>query len=578
MRTVATQLATSARILVVDDEVELMTVLCEMLAEHGYETVGCASAEEALAVLHEQEVDLLITDLMMPGMDGITLLRLAQEAHPYLLGIVATGQGTIQTAVDAMKTGAFDYVLKPFKLSALLPTLERAIDVGRLKRDNVQLRETVAIYELSQAVALSLDPAVILRKVADAALEQCEAEAVSVMLSTPSGDALEVAAVGGSSPPELVGTRVPLQGDIAAWVASQQEPRARGGASDAPPFDRPGHGSGPASAFSAPMLAGGRLVGVLNVWVEPSRLPLTSGRRKALAILTSTAAAALESAFLAEQKQAEERARLVALERAARAEAEAERAARVAAEQAVAIRDEFLSVAAHELKTPITSLLGAVQLLMRQREKEIALAPGQIQRSMQIVDRQAARMSRLVTQLLESSRLDGGQFSPQRSLVNVTSVVTAAVEQAQGATDRHEIVLSAPASIPAHVDALRIEQVVGNLLDNAIKFSPDGGRIEVELSTPRAETIRVAVRDHGLGIPPPRRRELFTRYYQAHAESHRSGLGLGLYISRRIVEHHGGKIRVEFPADVGSRFIIDLPAGANGVGAALARQRRQGTA
>ena len=568
----------STRVLVVDDEVELMTVLCEMLAEHGYETVGCASAEEALAVLQERDVDLLITDLMMPGMDGITLLRLAQEAHPYLLGIVATGQGTIQTAVDAMKSGAFDYVLKPFKLSALLPTLERAVEVGQLKRDNVQLRETVAIYELSQAVALSLDPAVILRTLADAALRQCEADAVSVLLPTTSGDALEVAAVGGSYPPEMVGSRVPLDGDIAAWTAGRQGPSGTDGASAAPSFAPPGRGPEPASVFSVPMLAGGRLVGVLNVRVEPSRLPLTPGRRKALTILTSTAAAALESAILSEQKQAEERARLIALERAARAEAEAERAARVAAEKAVAIRDEFLSIAAHELKTPITSLLGAAQLLIRQQEREVTLAPGQIRRSMQIVHRQAARMSRLVTQLLETSRLDSGQFLPRRSLVNVTSLVSTAVEQARGATDRHEIVLSAPASVPAHVDATRIEQVVSNLLDNAIKFSPDGGRIEVEVSTPRAETIRVAVRDHGIGIPPPRRRELFTRYYQAHAESHRSGLGLGLYISRCTVEHHGGKIGVEFPADVGSRFVIDLPAGGNGVGAAPVRPRQQGTA
>lgn len=102
------------------------------------------------------------------------------------------------------------------------------------------------------------------------------------------------------------------------------------------------------------------------------------------------------------------------------------------------------------------------------------------------------------------------------------------------------------------------------MLDNAIKFSPDGGRIEVEVSTPRAETIRVAVRDHGIGIPPGRRHDLFTRYYQAHAESHRSGLGLGLYVSRRIVELHGGKIEVELPADRGSRFVVHLPTGANG--------------
>src|SRR5262249_4347236 len=147
---------------------------------------------------------------------------------------------------------------------------------------------------------------------------------------------------------------------------------------------------------------------------------LTPGQAKALTLLTSTAAAALESALLYEQKRAEERARLVALERAARAEAEAERSARVVAEKAGAIRDEVLSVAAHELKTPITSLMGAVQLLIRQQEHGATLAPGQVHRSMQIVDRQAAKMARLVTQLLETSRLDSGQFFPHRSNVNLT--------------------------------------------------------------------------------------------------------------------------------------------------------------
>ena len=565
----------SARVLVVDDEVELMTVLCELLAEHGYETVGCASAEEALGVLQAREIDLLITDLMMPGMDGITLLRLAQEAHPYLLGIVATGQGTIQTAVDAMKGGAFDYVLKPFKLSALLPTLARAAEVGRLKRDNFQLREAVAIYELSQAVALSLDVSVILRKLADAAMEQCEADAVAVLLPVPNGDALEVAAVGGSYPPRMVGTRAALDRDVAAWVARQQEPPGPNGVMETRAFELPRHADGSHSIISVPMMAGGRLVGVLNVCVELPSRPLTSGQTKALTILAGTAAAALESASLYEQKRAEERARLVALERAARAEAEAERSARVVAEKAVAIRDEFLSVAAHELKTPITSLLGAVQLLLRQEERGATLAPGQVRRSMQIVDRQAAKMSRLVTQLLETSRLDSGQFLPHRSLVNLTALVTSAVEQARIATDRHEIVLRAPDRVPANVDATRFEQVMGNLLDNAIKFSPDGGRIEVDVSTPRAETIRVAVRDHGIGIPPTRRGELFSRYYQAHAESHRSGLGLGLYISRCIVEHHGGRIGVEFPPDAGTRFVVDLPAGASGGWAALTRQHQQ---
>jgi signal transduction histidine kinase len=294
-------------------------------------------------------------------------------------------------------------------------------------------------------------------RVAEAALQQCEAEAVAVMLPAESGDALEVAVVGGSYPAELVGTRVPLDRDGVSWLVRQHEPRSLDAAAAALPRPVPES----ESVVSVPMQAGGRLVGVLNVSVECRWRPLTPGQLKALTLLTGAAAAALESASLYEAKQAEERARLVALERAARAEVEVERSARVAAEQALSIRDEFLSVAAHELKTPITSLLGAAQLLIRHQETALSLAPSQMYRSAQIIDRQARRLSRLVTQLLESSRLDAGQFVPNRSLVNLTSLVTTAVEQARGATDRHEIVLTAPPRVLAHVDGTRIEQVVG---------------------------------------------------------------------------------------------------------------------
>jgi DNA-binding NtrC family response regulator len=133
---------------IVDDEPEFTTALCEKLAEHGYETVGFASGEEALKALERQDFDVLLTDLMMPGMDGIALLQAGLGLDPHLVGIIMTGQGTVQTAVEAMKVGAYDYVLKPFKLDTLLPRLCRAIEVRRLRLENVQLRETLAIHEL----------------------------------------------------------------------------------------------------------------------------------------------------------------------------------------------------------------------------------------------------------------------------------------------------------------------------------------------------------------------------------------------------------------------------------------------
>jgi len=131
------------RLLVVDDEVELKNALCETLADEGYETRGATSGAEGLKALAKQDFDLLLSDLMMPGMDGLQLLRKALEIDPNLVGIIMTGQGTIPSAVEAMKVGAFDYMLKPFNLQTMLPILARAMDVRRLRLENVRLRQYV---------------------------------------------------------------------------------------------------------------------------------------------------------------------------------------------------------------------------------------------------------------------------------------------------------------------------------------------------------------------------------------------------------------------------------------------------
>jgi two-component system sensor histidine kinase/response regulator len=131
------------KILIVDDETAQMKALCNTLQDHNYKTVGFSSAKAALAELEKSEFDLLLSDLMMPEMNGIELLQAAKKINPDLVCIIMTGEGTIATAVEAMKSGALDYILKPFKLSAILPVLDRALAVRKLRLENVILARRV---------------------------------------------------------------------------------------------------------------------------------------------------------------------------------------------------------------------------------------------------------------------------------------------------------------------------------------------------------------------------------------------------------------------------------------------------
>jgi hypothetical protein len=131
------------KILIVDDEAAQMRALCNTLRDHGYETTGYASAPAALAAMDQTKFELLLTDLMMPEMDGIALLQAARQKDGDLVGIIMTGEGTITTAVEAMKSGAFDYILKPFRLRVILPVLDRALAMRRLRMENAALERRV---------------------------------------------------------------------------------------------------------------------------------------------------------------------------------------------------------------------------------------------------------------------------------------------------------------------------------------------------------------------------------------------------------------------------------------------------
>src|ERR1043165_3298387 len=256
----------TGHILIVDDEIELKNVLVESLHSQGYRTTGLTSGAAALAALRTQTFDVMLTDLMMPGMDGITLVQESLKLDPHLISIVMTGQGTLQPRVDAIKVGAFDYVLKPFRLQTLLPLLARAMNLRQVQLENMQLRETVAIYELAQTITHTLDPQTVINKLADAVLRQTDADQVSVLLPINDGtDDLYVAAVRGTERERILGQRVPLDHTISGRVARARAPLMMAGARCPGRFRPLWPHPEIASAISIPLLVANKVVGTVNI-------------------------------------------------------------------------------------------------------------------------------------------------------------------------------------------------------------------------------------------------------------------------------------------------------------------------
>jgi len=230
------------------------------------------------------------------------------------------------------------------------------------------------------------------------------------------------------------------------------------------------------------------------------------------------------------------------------------------AQDAIRARDQFLSIASHELKTPLTSLIGYIDLIQRRAARSGDLAERD-QRAVRVIGEQAARLNKLVGALLDLSRIETGQLSIERGLVDLTALTRRLVEESQATTDRHTIVFSA-AHQPLMLlgDELRLEQVVQNLIQNAIKYSPTGGAVTV-LVARNGDSASIRVSDQGIGIPATALPQLFRRFYRApNADlQHISGMGIGLYVVKEIVELHGGTVEVSSQDGQGSTFVISLP-------------------
>jgi signal transduction histidine kinase len=551
----------AARLLVVDDEPSIVDILQEFLGSMGYDIQIARSGEDALRRLGELQPDVVITDINLPGISGLDVMREAKQRDGEVAVIVLTGHVSAASAIDALRQGAYDYVTKPFDLEEVQKIVERAIANRRLRAINRQLveelrqkndilqhhetelREKVrlatwqmtTLYEVGKEISANLELAPRLQIMAAKAAELSGAGGAVIYLRHEDTEEARVAAVhglaheAGDDPAHYFEAERAL-----GFPAFDPAPVRRIAAGDtlelpALPAVRV------ANLLAVPMVTENVVIGAMVVVQKPGGF--SDDDESFLALFAAQSAIAVRNSQLFEHTKTLDR-----------------------------LKSEFVAVVTHEIRTPLTSVKGAIELLSDAR-----FFPNneQQRKLLTIAQANAERLLVLINDILDFSKLESASLPMLMERHTLEPVVQQAIHNLRTLIEERRITVDLvldPELPDLMLDANRIAQVLTNLLSNAIKFSPPGGHIGVS-ATLADGAVRVAVTDHGEGIAPQDLPKLFRKFSQIDSGPTRrvGGTGLGLVICKGIVEQHGGTIGVESRLAEGSTFYFLLPSGERAV-------------
>jgi signal transduction histidine kinase len=505
----AAQATLGARVLLVEDNPDLRDYLRGVLVRQGWDVDAVSDGSAALERLEARRPDLVLADVMMPGIDGFELMRRVKARLRGVPVILLSARAGEEAVAEGISQGADDYLVKPFSARELVARVSSRLEVSMARAEAIASRERLhaQIEQAPVAMAVLRGPELI--------FELANPLYQAVCGRNPVGKSFREAF------PELIDTPAHkmLQHVFESGRSfSADEYRVL--------FDRSGRGNGPLNegffqfTCQAILEQEGKTAELMVVLVE-----------------------------VTEQVRARQRAEALSLE------------LRMADER----KDDFLATLAHELRNPMAAI--SVSLAMLERGPG---NPAMTAKHQAIARRQMSNLSRLTEELLDVSRITRDKVSLVREEVDFTALVQNAINANRPALETREQRLQIsiePDSFLLSADPLRIEQVVSNLLTNAIKYTPVGGQICVELSRGKEPNSGLPeavlrVKDTGQGIPADMLGRVFELFVQVSPRIDRSqgGLGLGLTLVKKLVELHGGKVEAfSAGAGKGSEFVVHLP-------------------
>jgi signal transduction histidine kinase len=488
-----------ARVLLADDNADMREYVRRLLGDR-FCVIAVRDGAEALREARAARPDLILTDVMMPNLDGFGLLR-ELKADPALRAIpvvMLSARAGEESRVEGLQAGADDYLPKPFSARELIARVTTHLQIGALRRLAETEREKLRELFMQAPVSIALlDGSELRFSVANPSF--CELAGRADVIGRTANEAF----------PEL-GDHEALQ--IIREVFRTGQPAS-------------------VRALHIPIVRNG-VQG--DCWFDYLAHPL----RGELGEVASVIVVAVEVT-----EQVVTRRRVDAL--------------RDAAESANRAKDEFLAMLGHELRNPLAPIVTALHLMKLR-------ANGTLERERGVIERQVLHLGRLVDDLLDVSRITRGKIELSRQRLELSEVIARAIEMASPLLEQrqHHLTLSVPSrGLAVEGDPMRLAQIFSNILTNAAKYTQPGGQISVT-ARDEGERIVVSVRDNGMGIDPRMLPQIFELFVQAQRTLDRSdgGLGLGLAIVRSLVALHGGTVRAESAGlGKGSEFVVELP-------------------
>jgi two-component system NtrC family sensor kinase len=536
-------MAKSDKILIVDDDPKMRELLNECLTPLGYDVTQATSGRQALELIGKVPFNVVLLDLMLPDIEGMNVFRDLREQRPETEVIVLTGYASLESAIEALRIGAYDYVTKPFDASVVQSAVRRAVEKHRFR-----LR-LAALNRATQAMIATLDPDEVLRLAMAEARTMLNAEATAILLLDPANDELRLVASAGTSAAGAnatgasadlpIGTRVPADAGIGGWMVQNAQPALIDDVqSDPRCSDDPAcalAGPDTRTLLGVPLMYREAVIGVIEA-ANKASAGFDEHDRELLGTLAGSTAVAIENA------------RLYQAERELRKLVEQSQRQLVQTEKLTATGRLAASLA-HEINNPLQAIHNSLQLML-----SFELDAAEQKEYLQIADEEIERLMNLVASILEFAR------PPQREMraANLNDVVERVLALAGKYLQHRRVAVKRALSDdlpPIVVAPDELEQVFINLVLNAVDAMPDGGTLRVASWQSEDGRLAVAFSDTGHGIAP----EDLERVFEPFFSTREDGTGLGLTVSHNVVERHGGEIAVESAPGRGTTFTVWLP-------------------